>query len=458
MRRYELQSIRKKTKRRIFRTAALTLTMGLFLTGCGSREANSGSEQGNAESVAEGARPNAVNLAAGVKAKELQNTIMQDTHRKALSDSAVRLLQKTMELEGAPNENYLISPVSLQMALGMLATGSADGSETEKELMELLLPGENAKPEEMNQEMASLAGRMGSSKGADWNVANSVWVNQEGHVKLTENFISDVVSYYGAELYEAPFNSETVKEINGWVNRNTRERIPEIVGELNPQTSVILLNAMAFDGTWSVPVPDSHVKEQADFTNADGSVSKVNMLQCEEDAYIRLVGGQGFLKWYEGGTYAFLGLLPPEGMTTGDYLLKILGDNSSLAEAIRDRDYNAIVEAQFPEFRTEYGASMNDTLQALGVKKTFTMEAEFGKMITEDSERIAVDQVVHKAMIEVDRKGTKAAAATEIAVTEAALSEEPVRVQISLDRPFIYGIIDMTTGVPVFLGAQNTMK
>ena len=145
MRRYELQSIRKKTKRRIFRTAALTLTMGLFLTGCGSREANSGSEQGNAESVAEGARPNAVNLAAGVKAKELQNTIMQDTHRKALSDSAVRLLQKTMELEGAPNENYLISPVSLQMALGMLATGSADGSETEKELMELLLPGENAK-------------------------------------------------------------------------------------------------------------------------------------------------------------------------------------------------------------------------------------------------------------------------------------------------------------------------
>ena len=69
MRRYELQSIRKKTKRRIFRTAALTLTMGLFLTGCGSREANSGSEQGNAESVAEGAHPNAVNLAAGVKAK-----------------------------------------------------------------------------------------------------------------------------------------------------------------------------------------------------------------------------------------------------------------------------------------------------------------------------------------------------------------------------------------------------
>ena len=136
----------------------------------------------------------------------------------------------------------------------------------------------------------------------------------------------------------------------------------------------------------------------------------------------------------------------------------VLSDNSSLAEAIRDRDYNAIVEAQFPEFRTEYGASMNDTLQALGVKKTFTMEAEFGKMITEDSERIAVDQVVHKAMIEVDRKGTKAAAATEIAVTEAALSEEPVRVQISLDRPFIYGIIDMTTGVPVFLGAQNNMK
>ena len=458
MRRFDIRSLHGKKKRKFLRTTALALTLGLFLTGCGSKETTSGSEKETTERVAGVVKPNAVDLAAGVQQKELQNTIMQDTHRKALSTSAVKLLQKTMELEEKPNENYLISPVSLQMALGMLATGSEDGSATEKELMELLLPGENAKPGDLNQEMASLAGRMTSSRGADWNVANSVWVNQDGHVKLTENYISDVVSYYGTELYEAPFNSETVAEINGWVNRNTRERIPEIVGELDPQTSVILLNAMAFDGTWSVPVPDSHVKEQADFTNADGSVSKVNMLQCEEDAYIRLAGGQGFLKWYEGGTYAFLGLLPPEGMTTGDYLQKILGDNSSLAEAIRDRDYNAIVEAQFPEFRTEYGASMNDTLQALGVKKTFTMEAEFGKMITEDSERIAVDQVVHKAMIEVDREGTKAAAATEIAVTEAALSEEPSRVQIILDRPFIYGIIDMTTGVPVFLGVQNTMK
>lgn len=458
MRRFEMRSMRGKPKRRFLRAAALILTAGLLLTGCGSIESASGSEQETAEHVEEAVKPNAVDLAAGVQQKKLQNTIMQDTHRKALSASGVKLLQKTMELEGKPNENYLISPVSLQMALGMLATGAEEGSRTEKELMELLLPGENVQPGELNQEMASLAGRMKSSRGADWNVANSVWVNRDGHVKLTENYISDVVSYYGAELYEAPFNSETVGEINGWVNRNTRERIPEILGELNPETAVILVNAMAFDGIWSTPVPESHVKKQADFTNADGSKSKVNMLQCEEEAYIRLAGGQGFLKWYEGGAYAFLGLLPPEGMATGDYLEKISSDKTSLAEAIRDRDSNVIVEAQFPEFKTEYGANMNENLQALGVKRSFTMEAEFGRMITEDSERIAVDQVVHKAMIEVDREGTKAAAATEIAVTEAALSEEPSRVQIILDRPFIYGIIDMTTGVPVFLGAQNTMK
>ena len=80
-------------------------------------------------------------------------------------------------------------------------------------------------------------------------------------------------------------------------------------------------------------------------------------------------------------------------------------------------------------------------------------------MITEDSERISVDQVVHKTMIDVNRKGTKAAAATAITATEAGLAVvDPEIIEIHLNRPFVYGIIDMTTGLPVFLGVQNTMK
>ena len=438
--------------RKLLRAAALTLTMGLLLTGCGE---TTGQEQGNNGPTV--VKANAVNLAEGVEKKEISFVDLEDTHRKALATGAVKLLQKTMEIEGKPNENYLISPVSLQMAFGMLTTGSEDGSETRKELMELLLPGENATPMILNEEMATLAKRMQTDTGTDWNVANSIWLNQGANVRLKESYISDAVNYYQAELYSAPFDEKTVKEINAWVKENTKDRIPEILNQLDPQTALVLVNALAFDGTWAKPIGTNQVNEKGSFTNADGTKKKVAMLQSEENGYVQIADGRGFLKWYGGGYYAFLGLLPPEGMTTGEYLKNILADGKSLADAIKMADYEPTLEVEFPEFKVEYGANMNEILQALGVKKAYTPNAQFGKMITEDSERICVDQVMHNTMIEVDRHGTKAAAATAIAATEAAIFETPEIIRINLDRPFIYGIIDMTTGIPVFLGAQNSM-
>ena len=144
-------------------------------------------------------------------------------------------------------------------------------------------------------------------------------------------------------------------------------------------------------------------------------------------------------------------------MTAEDYLKNILSEKNTLYDAIRNADYDPNLQVEFPEFKTEYGTEMTEMLQALGVQKVFTPEAELGKMITEDSEKASVSQVVQKTMIEVDRKGTKAAAATEIAVTEAEIIEPDGNKEIRLNRPFVYGIIDMDTCVPVFLGVQNTM-
>ena len=441
------------------RMLPLVLTLGLLLTGCGSSASGTGTETEQATGEASHVfRPEVVNLAAGVKQEEQEYKAVSAEHGSALSTGAVQLLLTTMEQEGKPNQNYLISPVSLQMACGMLAAGTEAGSETGKELMELLMPGTGATPAELNQEMASLAKRMRTSIGVDWNVVNSLWIKKDGDVTLTEEYLSDAVNYYQAELYAAPFDTTTVDEINAWVKQNTKDRIPKILEYLDEKTVLVLVNALAFDGEWEIPIGTNKVKENADFTNADGTKSKATMLQSEEQGYVTLSGGQGFLRPYKGGSYAFLGLLPPEGMTAEEYLKQILASDTAISEAIRSRDYAPILEVEFPEFRAEYGATMNDTLKALGVKKAFLPEAEFGRMITPESQRISVDQVTHMSMIEVDRTGTKAAAATAIAATEAAVMEQPEVIKITLDRPFIYAIIDMYTGIPVFLGVQNTMK
>jgi len=432
------------------------LALGFLLTGCGGTKDTSDSAAGNTEDTSV-IKADVVNLAEGVTMKELTNVPMTDSHSKAMSRGAVQLLLKSMEL-GGEGKNYLISPVSLEMAFGMLVTGADEGSETEKEVMELLLPGEKVAKDELNGEMASLAGRMKTASGVDWNVVNSIWVKKDGGVKLKDSYISDAVNYYNAELYSAPFDQSTVDEINTWVKKNTKERIPTILESLDAQSALVLVNALTFDGAWTKPVEDYVVKKKF-FTNADGTESKVSMMLTAENGYVQMAGGKGFLKSYEGGNYSFLGLLPPEGMTAEEYLSKIFADKKSLAEAIKERDYEPYLDVEFPEFKAEYGADMNELIQALGANKIFSDSAEFGKMITEDSERIAVDQVVHKTMIDVNRKGTKAAAATAIAATEAGLAVvDPEIIEIHLNRPFVYGIIDMTTGLPVFLGVQNTMK
>ena len=383
---------------------------------------------------------------------------MSAAHADALSKSGVMLLQKTMEQGEDKNANFLISPASLQIALGMTAAGSDAGTQTQKELMSLLLPGLNEGPDALNQEMATFAGRMKNATGVSWNVANSVWVNNNGEVKFRDSYISDVTNYYKAELYAAPFDESTVKEINAWVNKNTRERIPTIIDRLSEDARIALVNAMAFDGEWKEQYEDDDIHEDQEFTNADGTKSKVVMLSSEESGYISYAGGLGFVKPYKGNEYSFVAILPPEGMTVEDYLKEILKDEKSFAGACMNLNYGGEVYAVMPEFKADYGKTMDDILKGLGLNEAYSDSAHFRAMITDDSYPVKIGTVAHKAMIEVDRKGTKAAAATAVIMYKANSIDPGETVVIRLDRPFLYAIIDNTNGVPLFLGAQNKVE
>ena len=467
----------KKTTRRL---GAMALTMGFLLTGCGSNN-GTGTTANNGETpttvnqetptTAKGETPstngtvkpdqlklNAENLSANVKRVEIPETPMNSTNGNALSRSGFQMLQKTVEFGQDNNANYLISPISLQIALGMTVSGSDKGTKTREELMNLLLPGVTADPEVLNKEMASFTKRMKEAQQVSWNVANSIWVKNDGRAKLRESFVEDMTNYYQAELFSAPFDQSTVNDINAWVNANTRERIPKIINELKEDTLLALVNAMAFDGEWKDQYEEKDILKGQEFTNADGTKSEVTLLSSEENSSIRLADGLGFVKPYKGWQYAFVALLPPEGMSTGDYLTKITKDQTAFAEAYLNRDYGQVL-VEMPEFKAEFGTTMDEILTALGVEAAYSDRAEFRTMLTDDSEPVKIGTVIHKAMIEVDRKGTKAAAATIVEMDSESAMEMPHEpLYIRLDRPFVYAIVDTETGVPVFLGAENTIK
>ena len=383
----------------------------------------------------------------------------QQRSEAPLAESGFRMLQTIYETEDVHNKNVLISPVSADIALGLAITGADKDSTTQKELIAALMPGSGVTPEDYNAAMEALSDRMTSAKkGVSWNVANSVWAKNGGNVQFRESYIDAVKEIYAAEDFEEPFNAETVQKINNWVKENTRDRIPQIIDSID-NTEIFLINALAFDGSWSNPVTDQAVKEE-DFTNADGTTSKVNMMYTHESKAILLDGGVGFIRSYQGGEYSFVAILPPEGKTAEEYLEQLVyTDGETFTHAFLNPDTERGVDCRIPEFKVEYGVTLNDTLKAMGINDAFDdNKASFGAMITDDSSPVVIDKVIQKTMIQLDRNGTQAAAATAIAMKCNAVIRpgiEPYKVY--LDRPFVYGIVDNTSGVPIFLGVQNCM-
>lgn len=448
-------------KRTNTRIAAVVLTLGLLLTGCGGTGSDTGNTDGSNVVTPDTPRPTSsvVNLSEKVTKLDIPETPLSESHGSSLSRSGIALLYQTAALEEDKNRNLLISPYSIQAALGMTATGSDDGSATEREMMDILLPGTSEKPEALNREMASFAARMENDPDVSWNVANSIWVNNDGQVKLRDTFISDATNYYDAELFSAPMNEETRASVNAWVKKETRERIPEILSKLDPETVLILINALAFDGEWAEPYEEKSIREKESFTNADGSTSEVTMLDSKEHCFLELGGGLGFIRDYKGYQYSFVGILPPEGMSTEEYLAKLKKDGSDFSEAFLKRDSTRDVYVSLPEFKTEFDICLDKVLQSLGMKEAYSSDASFRKMVSDDSGSVQISTVIHKTMIDVDRAGTKAAAATAVIVTKSAALPDPAEpVSIILNRPFVYAIVDSTTGVPIFLGTQNSMK
>jgi len=396
------------------------------------------------------------NISKNMQQGDYAGTNISQSHQKALASSGLQLLQKTVQLGKDGNKNYLISPTSIQMALGMTAAGADSGTRTEKELLSVLMPGAKS-VKALNKEMAAFSGKMKNAEGVAWNVANSIWVNNNGEVTLRDSYVKDVVNYYGAELYTAPFNDKTVDAINTWVSDNTKKRIPAIISELNDEARMVLVNAVAFDGKWANEYQKDQIEKNRKFTNADGSESKVVMLSSVEERAIKLAGGLGFIRPYQGGQYSFVGILPPEGMTTEEYLTKIVSSGKNFADAYRN-SLSGRVYVELPEFKTECGTDMDSVLKGLGVKRAYA-DGQFKQMVTEDSVPVTIGSVLHKAMINVNRKGTEAAAATAVIMNKAtAIPVEEKEYHITLDRPFVYAIVDNATGVPVFVGVQNTME
>ena len=398
---------------------AILLALALLLGGCGSA---------GAEDLSKNFRPS---QAAADTIGDIGPTV---------TDFGLRLLNGTME----PDKNSLISPLSVITALSMTANG-ADG-ETLRQMEEVL----GGDMELLNPMLKALRDSLGNEAV----MVNSIWIKDTPTLTVKDSFLQTNADWYGAGVFREPFDDATLGQINGWVEENTDGQIRDILDRIDPDAVMYLVNALDFEAQWEEPYEGYQVYDRR-FTTESGEERTVSMMYSEEGLYLETEKATGFLKYYEGQRYAFVALLPGEGTTVAELAASL--DGALLREALT-KPQEIKVYAAMPKFETAFDAEMKDVLTGLGMTDAFDSRvANFSQMgSTTDGTNLCIGRVIHKTKITVAEEGTKAAASTlvEMRAEGAAEVQEETRT-VTLNRPFLYMIVDTEHMTPVFMGTLS---
>lgn len=343
--------------------------------------------------------------------------------------------------ESADEKNTLVSPLSVLSALAMAESGAS--GETLAQMEQATGMGADELTD-MLQAYGALAG------DGPLRTANSVWLRDSDGLSVEDDFLATCGERLGAQVFSAPFDDSTVADVNAWVSEKTDEMIPQMLSQISDSAQVLLVNALAFDGGWEDPF-DSALVSPDTFTCEDGTEQDVTMMHSAEDSYLEGELATGFVKPYEGYDYAFVGLLPAEGVSVEELLASLDGD---ALEELLTPVAGAAAEIGLPKFTSSYEAELTDALRSLGMTDAFdATRADFSRMGTSEQGPLYVGSVLHKTFVDVNEEGTRAAAATTVSMDGAAAPGGPVEYhEVILDRPFVYLIVDLRCDLPVFVG------
>ncbi|WP_251448287.1 serpin family protein [Vermiculatibacterium agrestimuris] len=347
-------------------------------------------------------------------------------------------------------ENALLSPLSVLLALGMTANG-ADG-DTLAQFATALGMGRDALNSLCARFLADYSGLGGSTEST---LLNSLWADPD--LTLNDPFVLRCQDTYKAQLFKADLQSPaTVQALNDWVSDATRGLIPSIVDEFDDRAVLALVNAIYLKNKFETPFPEPHSEWTIDFHNADGSLSQPRGMSAERTmTYLSREDAQGVVLPYDDGRLGLLLLLPDEGMGLTDCLSA--WDGATLSGLLAGREERQ-VDLVMPKFKAEWSGSLAEPLAAMGLTDAFDPNlADFTSMGACSDGPLYMGDVIHKTAFEVNEKGTEAAAVTAVIMEAGSAMPPQDMIVLRYDRPFVYGIVDLELGVPLFLGTMEHM-
>ncbi|EAR87685.1 proteinase inhibitor I4 serpin (macronuclear) [Tetrahymena thermophila SB210] len=345
------------------------------------------------------------------------------------------------------NSNLIFSPASIYLALAMAGLGS--NSQTLQEFKDVL-GFEN--PQQFAKEVSNATQLLlTKSEGIQTRIANKIYsglpnLKAEYQTMMKESFNSPVEQVNFKTEYE-----QVRLTINKWVEEVTNDKIKDLLqsGTLTPSTVMVLVNAIYFKGNWDEQFP-KHNTYKSEFNVSANSTVQVDYMSIEKKyPYFENDSCQYVQIPYKGKEYMMEVILPKESVALsqveGDFSQQVLHD-------LRQNAHETKINLGLPKFKIEDPSanSLKFILSKLGLKKCFQGDADFSGM--DESKEIFIDDVVHKAMIEVNEEGAEAAAATAILMRCLMMEFNP---EVRCTRPFLYTISHKPTGSILFMGRVN---
>lgn len=427
---------------RSFTVLGLGLGLGLgLLTGC------SGSSSGGDASIAEAKSSLARDMAPSVS----------DADKSALAEDNTKFaLDAYGSLAKSESGNIFFSPYSISSALAMTYAGANGQTATEMaSALHFSLPQDRLHPA-FDAVDLSLTAAAPQTKDADGNpvvpftlhIANSMW----GATQLTFGtpFLDTLAKNYGAGVYLEDFVKDPAgaeNQINDWVAKQTDDKIQKLLDHnIDQSTRFVLVDAIYFDADWQTPF-DKDSTSDGNFTTATGTTTASMMHNSELSA---LVG--------QTDTYDAIEL-PYKGTSVMDIVMPKAGTFSTFEGTLTSDSLQAIVaglansevDLTLPKFGYQGNTiSLKPLLRGLGMNVAFTPDADFTAIAKDPSGPIYIGDVLHKAFLRVDEKGTEAAAATAV-IGVGTSAHQDVKT-ITVDHPFFFTIRDTATNTVLFAG------
>lgn len=354
-------------------------------------------------------------------------------------------LFRDISAKAGDNENVFVSPLSVSLALAMAYNG-ASGTTLEAMHQAMQLP--DLSVEKINEAYRQLIGDLASvDPKVIMNIANSIWYREGFSVEPA--FLQVNKTFYDAEIRGLDFSDPSATDIiNNWVATKTKQLIRKIIDGISDETVMYVINAIYFKGEWKHSF-DLSESGPGPFNLAGGGTKSVRMMR--QNAELNHYADENFSVVelpYGRGNYSMLVVLPAQGTGIGHVMQNLSSETWQLITS--DQLAPRKVDLKFPALKFAFEQRLKDVLTGMGMGVAFT-PGQAGFAGINPTADLFINDVIHKAFVEVNEEGTEAAAVTavEFAVTSVG-PDTPVAFYV--DRPFLFFIKEKYTNTVIFAG------